>query len=138
MCWKIRESFFKVLYQWFEIFLFQAFCDVTRNVYDRNAPTKQNLLCHRQAVQEVMLNHPDLKVEKTPDAVEQQKLKQKIHMDSFQILEQDEQDSQNQAYGTGSQVDESFREFNRPRFAYVLPARRRHILVLDVSEGMNR
>ena len=121
---------------------FQAFCDVTRNVYDRNAPTKQNLLCHRQAVQEVMLNHPDLKVE-TPDVVvEQQKLKQKIHMDSFQILEQDEQDSQNQAYGANagstSQVDELFREFNRPRFAYVLPARRRHILVLDVSEGMNR
>ena len=89
-----------------------------------------------------MLNHPDLKVE-TPDVVvEQQKLKQKIHMDSFQILEQDEQDSQNQAYGTNagstSQVDELFREFNRPRFAYVLPARRRHILVLDVSEGMNR
>ena len=61
-----------------------------------------------------MLNHPDLKVE-TPDVVvEQQKLKQKIHMDSFQILEQDEQDSQNQAYGVNagstSQVDELFRE----------------------------
>ena len=105
-------------------FFFQAFCDVTTDVYDRDAPTKQNLLCHRQAVQEVMLNHPDLK-----DNPEE--LKQKIrHVDSFKILEEP---SEPQA------SDESFsREFTKPRFAYVLPARRRHILVLDVSEGMNR
>ena len=68
-----------------------------------------------------MLNHPDLKDD--PEA----ELKQKIrHVDSFKILEEE------------PEADESFREFTQPRFAYVLPARRRHILVLDVSEGMNR
>ena len=104
-------------------------------MYDRDAPTKQNLLCHRQAVQEVLLNHPDLK-DSTPE-----ELKQKIrHVDSFKILESNEDELGLAGLaGLMPPADVSFsREFAQPRFAYVLPARRRHILVLDVSEGMNR
>ena len=117
-------------------------------MYDRDAPTKQNLLCHRQAVQEVLFNHPDLK-DSTPE-----ELKQKIrHVDSFKILEENSNEDElslghQQMMGSPTTTlmggrdppaDVSFsREFAQPRFAYVLPARRRHILVLDVSEGMNR
>ena len=98
------------------------------------------MLCHRQAVQEVLLNHPDLK-DSTPE-----ELKQKIrHVDSFKILEENSNEDelslghQQMMEGRDPPADVSFsREFAQPRFAYVLPARRRHILVLDVSEGMNR
>ena len=102
------------------------------------------MLCHRQAVQEVLFNHPDLKDSSSSDSTttpEEELLKQKIrHVDSFKILESNEDElGLASLAGLMPPADVSFsREFAQPRFAYVLPARRRHILVLDVSEGMNR
>lgn len=108
------------------------------------------MLCHRQAVQEVLFNHPDLKDSSSSDSTttpEEELLKQKIrHVDSFKILEENSNEDelslgqqQMMLGGRDPPADVSFsREFVQPRFAYVLPARRRHILVLDVSEGMNR
>ena len=114
------------------------------------------MLCHRQAVQEVLFNHPDLKDSSSDSTTtpEEELLKQKIrHVDSFKILEENSNEDElslghQQMMGSPTTTlmgrrdppaDVSFsREFAQPRFAYVLPARRRHILVLDVSEGMNR
>ena len=88
----------------------------------------------------MLFNHPDLKDSSSDSTTtpEEELLKQKIrHVDSFKILESNEDELG--LAGLMPPADVSFsREFAQPRFAYVLPARRRHILVLDVSEGMNR
>ena len=97
----------------------------------------------------MLFNHPDLKDSSSSDSTttpEEELLKQKIrHVDSFKILEENSNEDelslglQQMRGGQDPPADVSFsREFAQPRFAYVLPARRRHILVLDVSEGMNR
>ena len=57
--------------------------------YNRAAPTKQNLLCNRQAALEMMLNHPDLKDNDNAGPVQDrsdQVLTKKIrNVESFQI-----------------------------------------------------
>ena len=62
---------------------------MTTDHYDRDAPTKQNLLCNRQAALEMMLNHPDLKdndnagpVQDGSDEVLTKKIR---NVESFQI-----------------------------------------------------
>ena len=42
----------------FFLFPFQAFCDGDSD-YDRDAPTKQNVLCHRKSSKEIIASHPD-------------------------------------------------------------------------------
>ena len=62
---------------------------MTTDHYDRDAPTKQNLLCNRQAALEMMLNHPDLKDNDNAGPVQDgsdQVLTKKIrNVESFQI-----------------------------------------------------
>ena len=77
-----------------------------------------------------MLNHPDLKDnDQDQEVLVQKKIR---HVESFQIEQIEEE--------TIEETMESFdltKVFQPPHFSYVLPTRRRHILVLDVSQAMN-
>ena len=78
-----------------------------------------------------MLNHPDLKSpEETNEEPGSEIISKKIrNVDSFQILESNPEAT--------SQDQDSKEGFQAPKFSYILPTRRRHILVLDVSQAMN-
>lgn len=87
-------------------------CEVEQ--YNRNAPSKQNILCFGKSAKEVMLAHPDF----VPNQIKN--FTDKIrNLDSFDIL--------------GNQG-----EFVEPMFKFVLPSEKRYVLVIDMSQAMAR
>ena len=101
----------------------------------------------------MMLNHPDLKdnaqAGQQPQA---QSLSKKIrNVESFQIelvLEESSEENDNDYDNNENEAElddinyldstsATSRQFKAPTFSYILPTRRRHILVLDISQAMN-
>ena len=126
-------------------------------MYDYNAPTKQNILCNRKSVRDVLRDHPDFS---TGDALIAQEngniLATKIrNKNSFAIeisRENDgDEDTENETLrpaflpfsseinnATNNDFNDGKRSsFIPPTFSLVLPTRKRYILVLDVSKGTN-
>ena len=133
----------------------KALCDDV-DLYDYNAPTKQNVLCNRKSVKEILRDHPDfvsniVQQEKETNEIFATKIRNKNSFD-IEITRDDSENIENETtrpeylpFSTNletfpvNNVDQlvNIPTFVPPTFSLVLPSRKRYILVLDVSKGMS-
>ena len=85
-------------------------CDLQTD-YDRDAPTKQNILCQRKSAIEIIRAHRDF---------------------ARQLY-----NNNNNNNNSNNETDEEQPEFIEPIFNFVLSSTKRYVLVLDVSQSMN-
>ena len=139
--------------------------------WDYNAPTKQNVLCNRRSVRDILIDHPDFSsveqlaqsniLQILEQSLEENKFATKIrNKDSFDIektstTDDDDESIENETLKPehlsfsitdnvkSNEIDQTMdmktieSKFVPPTFSLVLPSRKRYILVLDVSKGMD-
>ena len=121
-------------------------------LYNRAAPTKQNLLCDEQSAIEVVLNHKDFQTTWESVYAEQQKphqqQPQKNILDNLNNLDLVSQFSNLTSFTTTTTTTTtslpphlvypvSAKEFESPVFKYIVPKSRRYVLLLERSSIMD-